>query len=636
MPRKKKTAKTTSNALPLISGVVLPKMEKEYVEDMPINKIHELEGEGDLRRYDEQSNKALAESLKKFGFLEPIIVDEDGGIIHGVHRYRIARDVLSQISVPVVIVKNWTEKHTPAQTRFYNAYANKINDWSNWIAENMDEMLRRLDGGVKQELILGDEGTFVTAPDESGEYRDMGRILGMFIDVIPEQLCANTATLQFLAELRTKSLGMRYQYNDEQLLFVETLRKQINHYRKTVVDHQVGEDTGNLAIKYDYEEKWDKGLLDDGRKVARITFLHSVGLPDAQISKIVGVPLDNKTQLAQARKEGLSNVAEMVTVENALRRSKRRPFNVRDTYCWWINTLFTTRAEVLQDAELRGILDELKKLRVPSNITAKGDGPMPPTTKLSLRSKKARELRDKAVDRILELTKDLKDSSQGNPAVTRGMAEDWVDWPEALNFYAGECFQNVIDEINASKPKYEKGKTPFDVKATRQPSNKLCNKGEFKEMVWLDRQQKNFSAKGGIPALEGAGKLVLDGLSDDDVATIKDEIDGIATDWYDGVTPQILNKFLVDMRGLYNQGPINLFSMMGPNRDGDLSGDPDAKRMELSKREAEESKSEATDGKTTSTGKTKTRKSKKSNAGASKSTGDPAGVTIDATSQGGE
>lgn len=587
-------------------------MEKEYVEDMPINKIHELEGEGDLRRYDEQSDKALTESLKKFGFLEPIIVDENGGIIHGTHRYRIARDVLSQISVPVVIVKNWTEKHTPAQTRFYNAYANKINDWSNWIAENMDKMLRRLDGGVKQELILGDEGTFVTAPDESGEYRDMGRILGMFIDVIPEQLCANTATLQVLAELRTKSLGMRYQYNDEQLLFVETLRKQINHYRKTVVDHQVSEDTGNLAIKYDYEEKWDKGLLDDGRKVARITFLHSVGLTDAQISKIVGVPLDNKTQLAQARKENLSNVAEMVTVENALRRSKRRPFNVRDTYCWWINTLFTTRAEVLQDEELQNLLDELKQYRVPSNIKIVDDGPMPPTTKLSLRSKKAKELRAKAVDRILELTKDLKDASQGHPVVTRGMAEDWVDWPEALNFYAGECFQNVIDEINAKTPKYEKGKTPFDVKATRQPSNKLCNKGEFKEMVWLDRQQKNFSAKGSIPALEGVGKLVVDGLSDNNVATIKDEIDKIATDWYDGVAPHVLNKFLVDMRGLYNQGPINLFSMMGPNRDGDLSGDPDVKRMELTKREADESKSKVTNDKMKSNGKKKARKSSKS------------------------
>ena len=616
MPRKKSSEKkATTSALPLISGVVLPKMDKEYVEDMPINKIHEPEGEEDLRRYDKPADEALAASIKKFGFLEPIIVDGGGTIIHGVHRYRVARDLLSQISVPVIIVRNWTEGHDMAQTRFYNAYANKINDWSNWIAENMDAMLRRLDGGVRQELIIGDEGTYVTAPDESGEYREMGKILGLFIDVIPERLCASSSTLQLLAEMRLKSLGLRYQYNDEQLLFVESLRKEINKFRKTVVDHEVDPKSNNFAIKYDYEEKWDKTMLEDGRKVARVTLLHSVGLPDEQISKIVGVPLNNRTELAQARKEGLSNLAEMVTVENALRRSKRRPFDVRDTYCWWINTVFTTRAEVLQDKELQKILDDLKPYRVPCEIEVPEDGPQPPATQLVLKTKKARTLREKAVDRVMELTADLKDRSQGNPLVTRAMAEDWVDWPEALGFYAGECFQNVIEEMEAKKPKYteKKRKTPFDVKATRQPSNKLCNKGEFVEMVWLDRQQKNFVADGAIPGFKGVKPLDLATMTGDEVDKAKEENRRTATLWYDQVPPQTLNKFLVDLRGRYNQGPINLFTMMGPNRDGDMSGDPDAKRMELAGREAKESaenpKADAT-GKTAKTGVTRRRTAK--------------------------
>lgn len=616
MPRKKSSEKkATTSALPLISGVVLPKMDKEYVEDMPINKIHEPEGEGDLRRYDKSADEALAASIKKFGFLEPIVVDGRGTIIHGVHRYRVARDLLSQISVPVIIVRNWTEGHDMAQTRFYNAYANKINDWSNWIAENMDAMLRRLDGGVRQELIIGDEGTYVTAPDESGEYREMGKLLGLFIDVIPERLCASNSTLQLLAEMRLKSLGLRYQYNDEQLLFVESLRKEINKFRKTVVDHEVDPKSDNLAIKYDYEEKWDKTMLEDGRKVARVTLLHSVGLPDEQISKIVGVPLNNRTELAQARKEGLSNLAEMVTVENALRRSKRRPFDVRDTYCWWINTVFTTRAEVLQDKELQKILDDLKPYRVPCEIEVPEDGPQPPATQLVLKTKKARTLREKAVDRVMELTADLKDRSQGNPLVTRAMAEDWVDWPEALGFYAGECFQNVVNEMEAKKPKYteKKRKTPFDVKATRQPSNKLCNKGEFVEMVWLDRQQKNFVADGGIPGLKGVKPLDLDTMTGDEIDKAKEENRRTVTLWYDQVPPQTLNKLLVDLRGRYNQGPINLFTMMGPNRDGDMSGDPDAKRMELAGREAKESienpKADTT-GKTAKTGVTRRRTAK--------------------------
>ena len=58
---------------------------------------------------------------------------------------------------------------------------------------------------------------------------------------------------------------------------------------------------------------------------------------------------------------------------------------------------------------------------------------MHPETRLDLTDEKALALRDKAVSLILSKTAGILDGN-GKPVVDKGMAEDWVEWPETLRF----------------------------------------------------------------------------------------------------------------------------------------------------------------------------------------------------------
>ena len=561
--KKPEQAKRTQT--PLVSGVSLPETRLEFDPVVPVGRLKVGEDAGvvpAVRRYDEVSDEALEASIRKFGFVEPIIAARDGRILHGAHRYAIAQK-LQQRTVPVMWVDNW--EHDDAETQFYNVYANKINDWSSWIAENVDEVLRSVDGGVKKKVMEGDDSTFVVVPDETGEYRDMAGKLGMFIDVIPKKLCASSATLLTLAQLRIKSLGRRYQYNDEQLLYIETLRDAVDYHRKKVVEEGLNS-AGNLEQKLSQESTWDAKIMSDGRIVARIVFLHSVGLPNDEISEIVGVPVSNKALRERAKAQGMDSFVEMPTVENALWRSAKRSFNPEDTYGWWITQLLETRADMLADKDVAAVLGELEQYRRPwSGATAVEDGPMPPVTRLDYSEPKAARLRKKAVGLILEKTADQLDGN-GDRVVDEGMAEDWVDWPEALRFYAQECFQHALDEEARKHPAKKGRKSPMDVATTRQSTDKLCGKKEWQEMVWLD--------------LVNSDTAKYDAMDEDAAAEAEKTAYATAGMEYDQTTAQEFNDRLMSLREKYSAGPLKgIFAMLqGPSHDGDLSSDPDSKK----------------------------------------------------------
>lgn len=604
--KKKPPVQPKRKGTPLVAGIGLPDADLKFDPAVPIGKLMYGEDAGGvtaLRRYDNMATEALKDSMKKFGFIEPIVAARDGRIIHGVHRYQAAVE-LEQATVPVIWVDNW--KHNENETQFYNAYANKMNDWSSWVAENVDEVLRKLDGGIKRRVIPGDDSTFVIVPDESGEYREMAGKLGMFVDVIPKQLCAQSATLLTLAHLRIKSLGRRYQYNDEQLLYIETLRNAVDYHRKKAVDE--GLDTsGNLKQKLEQEAKWDAKSMADGRLVARIVFLHSVGLSNHQISKITGVPETNREVQKESREANLDTFREMVTVENALWRSAKRSFSPADTYGWWIYQLLDNRANVLEDPEISKIIEELKQYRVPVTDEQPLDGLMPPATRLDLSDRKAVKLRDKAVKLILKKTAGNVDGN-GNPIVDEAMAEDYVDWPETLRFYAKECFKHALEEEASNRPPEKEHKTPADVKTTRQSNDKLCGKTEWQEICWLDEIQDAKHPANPLydklreirPQMEDLEIQIEETGDSDDVDpevekrhdALKKEISKIegkiktmkrksyaaSSKSYDDYDAENFNLVLADLRKKYLTGPINLLSMIGPKHDGDMSGDPDAKK----------------------------------------------------------
>lgn len=558
---KRKPEQAKHQQTPLVSGIKLPETKLEFDPEVPVGRLRIGEDAGVVaatRRYDEVADEALEASIRKFGFIEPIVAARDGRILHGVHRYQVAIK-LQQKTVPVTWVDSWD--HDDAETQFYNVYANKLNDWSSWIAENVDEVLRSVDGGVGKKVMEGDDSTFVVVPDERGEYREMASKLGMFIDVIPKKLCASSATLLTLAQLRIKSLGRRYQYNDEQLLYIETLRDAVDYHRRKVVEEGLNS-AGNLKQKLSQESTWDAKTMDDGRTVARVVFLHSVGIPNEEISKIVGVPVSNKALRERAKAQGMDSFVEVPTVENALWRSAKRSFSPEDTYGWWITQLLENRADMLADAEVSAVLEELKQYRKPWTGAATADGPMHPETRLDLTDEKALALRDKAVSLILSKTAGILDGN-GKPVVDKGMAEDWVEWPETLRFYAQECFQHALDEDARKHPVKKGRKSPMDVTTTRQPTDKLCGKKEWQEMVWLD--------------LLHFGSAKYDAMSDDELAAAEKASYEESSVEYDQSTVPEFNNKLMALREKYSEGPLHgIFAMLqGPKRDGDLDGDPD-------------------------------------------------------------
>ena len=75
----------------------------------------------------------IAASIKEWGFTNPILVDEDGGILAG-HGRTLAAQKLGLTEVPVVVAKGWSD----AKKRAYVIADNKLALNAGWD----DEMLR--------------------------------------------------------------------------------------------------------------------------------------------------------------------------------------------------------------------------------------------------------------------------------------------------------------------------------------------------------------------------------------------------------------------------------------------------------------------------------------------------------------
>lgn len=95
------------------------------IEQAPLSSIKSCAG--NARRHDRKQIAQILESLKKFGFLNPIIVDENGEIIAGHGRYEAAK-LAGLTTVPVIRVSHLT----PAEVRAYRLLDNKLAENSKW------------------------------------------------------------------------------------------------------------------------------------------------------------------------------------------------------------------------------------------------------------------------------------------------------------------------------------------------------------------------------------------------------------------------------------------------------------------------------------------------------------------------
>lgn len=95
--------------------------------------------ENNPRNNDEAVEK-VAESIKEFGFKQPIVVDKDGVIIVGHTRLKAAKK-LGLETVPVVVAEDLTEE----QAKAYRLADNKTNEFAEWDFDALDFELLKIE-----------------------------------------------------------------------------------------------------------------------------------------------------------------------------------------------------------------------------------------------------------------------------------------------------------------------------------------------------------------------------------------------------------------------------------------------------------------------------------------------------------
>lgn len=82
---------------------------------------------------------AVANSIKEFGWQQPIVVDNDNVIIVGHTRYKAAKK-LGMDKVPVVVADNLSDE----QVKAYRLADNKTSELTNWNLDLLDDELNEI------------------------------------------------------------------------------------------------------------------------------------------------------------------------------------------------------------------------------------------------------------------------------------------------------------------------------------------------------------------------------------------------------------------------------------------------------------------------------------------------------------
>ena len=118
-------------------------------------KINEIKPYEKNPRQNDQAVNAVAESIKQFGFQQPIVVDKNKVIIVGHTRHKAAKK-LGLEEVPCVIADNLTEK----QVKKYRLADNKVGELAEWDEELLWAELQDIGIGEGMEAFGFEEADF--------------------------------------------------------------------------------------------------------------------------------------------------------------------------------------------------------------------------------------------------------------------------------------------------------------------------------------------------------------------------------------------------------------------------------------------------------------------------------------------
>lgn len=130
------------------------------------------------KKHSEKQITQVADSIREFGFSQPIVVDINNEIIVGHGRYEAAK-LLDLAEVPVLVAKNLT----PAQVKAYRLADNKLNE-SDWDNKLVIEELQELDSegfnieltGFDRDLLVEKSPKDDDVPDDAPAVAELGDI----------------------------------------------------------------------------------------------------------------------------------------------------------------------------------------------------------------------------------------------------------------------------------------------------------------------------------------------------------------------------------------------------------------------------------------------------------------------------
>lgn len=135
----------------------------------------------DLRPYENNPRRntnavpKVAESIRRFGFLQPIVATKDGTIIVGHTRYKAAVE-LGLETVPVVYAEDLTER----EANTYRLADNKSSEESFWDEELLALELEELGEEDMKALGFDQDKVNLFAEVDSGSYKPEGKDLPDF------------------------------------------------------------------------------------------------------------------------------------------------------------------------------------------------------------------------------------------------------------------------------------------------------------------------------------------------------------------------------------------------------------------------------------------------------------------------
>lgn len=185
-----------------------------------------------VRVHSDERYPLLEDSIKRFGFTEPLLLNPDYAIVHGQLRYEVAKGMGLE-TVPVMLA--------PDTADAYVLYADRLNEWSRWNHAVTDLLFLRRDKVLTQE-------------------REELRALGWFVNDVPTHLTAPSTTLETVVrEIVMNERAKIYAFKPTDLLFVEPLRIELLHFWE---HESVRDEYGALAERV-RGHWWDFGGLGD-------------------------------------------------------------------------------------------------------------------------------------------------------------------------------------------------------------------------------------------------------------------------------------------------------------------------------------------------------------------------------------